>query len=155
MRSRASDALLTRAGVENQYHIRSTASRRQLTARTMSTFLHIRNCFHCAQESAALLTSLSLSRRRNDWFHSKSWIVSSPVSRMIHSSGYAPDCDSISAELLSLHRGQGLELLWRDSLQCPTEEEYVAMVNNSECPYFGRRVCTLRTPPQRRAVYFA
>ncbi|CCM02947.1 uncharacterized protein FIBRA_05062 [Fibroporia radiculosa] len=36
----------------------------------------------------------------------------------------------VTAELLSLHRGQGLELLWRDSLQCPTEEEYVAMVNN-------------------------
>jgi geranylgeranyl diphosphate synthase, type III len=35
------------------------------------------------------------------------------------------------AELLALHRGQGLDLLWRDSLQCPTEEEYVAMVNNS------------------------
>lgn len=37
-----------------------------------------------------------------------------------------------SAELLNLHRGQGLELLWRDSLQCPTEEEYVKMVNNSK-----------------------
>ncbi|KAL1945260.1 hypothetical protein VTO73DRAFT_2111 [Trametes versicolor] len=36
----------------------------------------------------------------------------------------------VTAELLSLHRGQGLELLWRDSLQCPTEEEYVSMVNN-------------------------
>ncbi|KAI9068619.1 terpenoid synthase [Trametes sanguinea] len=36
----------------------------------------------------------------------------------------------VTAELLCLHRGQGLELLWRDSLQCPTEEEYVAMVNN-------------------------
>ncbi|KAF9816784.1 hypothetical protein IEO21_03864 [Rhodonia placenta] len=36
----------------------------------------------------------------------------------------------VTAELLSLHRGQGLELLWRDALQCPTEEEYVAMVNN-------------------------
>ena len=36
------------------------------------------------------------------------------------------------AELLALHRGQGLELLWRDSLQCPTEEEYVNMVNQSE-----------------------
>jgi len=33
-------------------------------------------------------------------------------------------------ELLNLHRGQGLELLWRDSLTCPTEEEYVEMVNN-------------------------
>ena len=32
---------------------------------------------------------------------------------------------------MNLHRGQGLELLWRDSLQCPTEEEYISMVNNS------------------------
>jgi hypothetical protein len=34
-------------------------------------------------------------------------------------------------ELINLHRGQGLEILWRDSLQCPTEEEYIGMVNNS------------------------
>ncbi|KAG0323770.1 geranylgeranyl pyrophosphate synthetase [Dissophora globulifera] len=33
-------------------------------------------------------------------------------------------------ELLCLHRGQGMELLWRDSLTCPTEEEYIAMVND-------------------------
>ncbi|KAF9169476.1 geranylgeranyl pyrophosphate synthetase [Mortierella sp. AD011] len=33
-------------------------------------------------------------------------------------------------ELLSLHRGQGMELLWRDSLTCPTEDEYIAMVND-------------------------
>ena len=37
-------------------------------------------------------------------------------------------------ELVSLHRGQGLELLWRDSLQCPTEEQYISMVNNSMSP---------------------
>ncbi|TFK86420.1 terpenoid synthase [Polyporus arcularius HHB13444] len=36
----------------------------------------------------------------------------------------------VTDELLSLHRGQGLELLWRDSLQCPTEEEYISMVND-------------------------
>ncbi|TDL22985.1 terpenoid synthase [Rickenella mellea] len=36
----------------------------------------------------------------------------------------------ITEELLNLHRGQGLELLWRDSLQCPTEEEYIGMVND-------------------------
>jgi len=36
----------------------------------------------------------------------------------------------VTAELLSLHRGQGLEILWRDSLRCPSEEEYIAMVNN-------------------------
>ncbi|KAJ8074420.1 hypothetical protein PM082_015321 [Marasmius tenuissimus] len=36
----------------------------------------------------------------------------------------------VNGELLALHRGQGLEILWRDSLQCPTEEEYIEMVNN-------------------------
>jgi len=36
----------------------------------------------------------------------------------------------ITSGLISLHRGQGLELLWRDSLMCPTEDEYVDMVNN-------------------------
>src|SRR6202043_1530433 len=33
-------------------------------------------------------------------------------------------------ELINLHRGQGMDLFWRDSLTCPTEEEYVEMVNN-------------------------
>ncbi|KAJ7092523.1 isoprenoid synthase domain-containing protein [Mycena crocata] len=36
---------------------------------------------------------------------------------------------AVNSELLCLHRGQGLELRWRDSLKCPTEEEYVYMVN--------------------------
>ncbi|KAG0234387.1 geranylgeranyl pyrophosphate synthetase [Actinomortierella wolfii] len=33
-------------------------------------------------------------------------------------------------ELLCLHRGQGMELLWRDSLTCPSEEDYIKMVND-------------------------
>ncbi|GJJ69152.1 geranylgeranyl diphosphate synthase, type III [Entomortierella parvispora] len=33
-------------------------------------------------------------------------------------------------EMLCLHRGQGMELLWRDSLTCPTEDEYISMVND-------------------------
>lgn len=33
-------------------------------------------------------------------------------------------------ELLNLHRGQGLDLYWRESLTCPTEEEYLEMVRN-------------------------
>ncbi|KAF8589495.1 terpenoid synthase [Ramaria rubella] len=36
----------------------------------------------------------------------------------------------ITEEMLNLHRGQGLDLFWRDSLICPTEDEYVQMVNN-------------------------
>lgn len=34
-------------------------------------------------------------------------------------------------EGLAVHRGQGLDMVWRDSLQCPTEEQYVSMVNGS------------------------
>ncbi|KAH7883324.1 isoprenoid synthase domain-containing protein [Phlebopus sp. FC_14] len=33
-------------------------------------------------------------------------------------------------ELLALHRGQGREILWRDSLRCPSEEEYIEMVQD-------------------------
>lgn len=33
-------------------------------------------------------------------------------------------------ELLNLHRGQGLDLFWRDSLTCPTEADYLEMVGN-------------------------
>lgn len=33
-------------------------------------------------------------------------------------------------ELINLHRGQGMDLFWRDSLTCPTEQEYIEMVNN-------------------------
>ncbi|KAJ3195442.1 Geranylgeranyl pyrophosphate synthase [Irineochytrium annulatum] len=35
-------------------------------------------------------------------------------------------------ELLALHRGQGMEIYWRDSNICPSEEEYIDMVRNSE-----------------------
>ncbi|KAK9312886.1 isoprenoid synthase domain-containing protein [Lipomyces starkeyi] len=33
-------------------------------------------------------------------------------------------------EMLNLHRGQGLDLYWRDALICPTEGDYIAMVEN-------------------------
>lgn len=32
-------------------------------------------------------------------------------------------------ELINLHRGQGMELFWRDSLTCPTEDEYVSRLS--------------------------
>lgn len=31
-------------------------------------------------------------------------------------------------ELLNLHRGQGYDIMWRDSFKCPSEEEYYAMI---------------------------
>ncbi|KAG1785956.1 isoprenoid synthase domain-containing protein, partial [Suillus plorans] len=36
----------------------------------------------------------------------------------------------VNAELISSHHGQGLDILWRDTLSCPTEDEYVQMVKD-------------------------
>lgn len=33
-------------------------------------------------------------------------------------------------ELLNLHRGQGHDILWRDDVKCPTEEQYLEMVKD-------------------------
>ncbi len=33
-------------------------------------------------------------------------------------------------ELCNLHRGQGMELFWRDTLTCPAEVDYLEMVGN-------------------------
>ncbi|KAI9308225.1 geranylgeranyl pyrophosphate synthase [Cunninghamella echinulata] len=33
-------------------------------------------------------------------------------------------------ELINLHKGQGMELFWRDTLTCPTEAEFLEMVDN-------------------------
>ncbi|CAG7829067.1 unnamed protein product [Allacma fusca] len=37
---------------------------------------------------------------------------------------HARAVDVFSAQLLELHRGQGMEIYWRDTFQCPTEEQY-------------------------------
>ncbi|KDE05002.1 hypothetical protein, variant [Microbotryum lychnidis-dioicae p1A1 Lamole] len=38
--------------------------------------------------------------------------------------------EMVTEELLNLHRGQGMDLFWRENLICPTEPEYIDMVNN-------------------------
>lgn len=38
--------------------------------------------------------------------------------------------EMIVDEMVNLHRGQGMDLYWRDNLVCPTEAEYIEMVNN-------------------------
>jgi len=38
--------------------------------------------------------------------------------------------DIFTNELLHLHRGQGMDLYWRDTLTCPTEDDYLEMVQN-------------------------
>ena len=36
-------------------------------------------------------------------------------------------------EMVRLHQGQGLDIAWRDHCQCPSEDDYIAMVENSAC----------------------
>ncbi|CAG9999376.1 unnamed protein product [Clonostachys byssicola] len=38
--------------------------------------------------------------------------------------------DIFAEELVNLHRGQGMDLYWRDTLTCPTEDDYLEMVGN-------------------------
>jgi len=42
--------------------------------------------------------------------------------------------------LLELHRGQGMDIYWRDSVTCPTEEEYKTMVIRKTGGLFGLAV---------------
>ncbi|CDW99103.1 hypothetical protein [Sporisorium scitamineum] len=58
-------------------------------------------------------------------------------------------------ELINLHRGQGMDLLWRDSLICPTEEEYVEMVNNKTGGLFRIAVKLMlsQSPSARKAGF--
>ncbi|CAD6568039.1 MAG: geranylgeranyl pyrophosphate synthetase [Cyphobasidiales sp. Tagirdzhanova-0007] len=49
-----------------------------------------------------------------------------------HSQGGSANLlEIVNDELLNLHRGQGMDLYWRDSLTCPTEQEYIDMVSNT------------------------
>ncbi|OWF50319.1 geranylgeranyl pyrophosphate synthase-like [Mizuhopecten yessoensis] len=43
-------------------------------------------------------------------------------------------------QLLELHRGQGMDIYWRDAIICPTEDEYKAMVTKKTGGLFGLAV---------------
>lgn len=44
-----------------------------------------------------------------------------------------PSCTYVpcAEDLLELHRGQGKDIYWRDTNTCPTEDEYLEMVEQS------------------------
>lgn len=49
-----------------------------------------------------------------------------------------PKAVSIFTEqLLELHRGQGMDIYWRDSFVCPTEVEYLDMIKRKTGGLFG------------------
>ena len=48
-------------------------------------------------------------------------------------------------ELLNLHRGQGQDIFWRDSMTCPTEEQYLQMVQDKTGGLFRLAVGLLQS----------
>ncbi|KAH9821515.1 isoprenoid synthase domain-containing protein [Melampsora americana] len=47
-------------------------------------------------------------------------------------------------EITALHRGQGIDLYWRDSFVCPTEEEYLLMIYNKTGASFRMAIRLLK-----------
>ena len=68
-------------------------------------------------------------------------------------------------ELCNLHRGQGMDLFWRDTLTCPSEQDYLEMVGNKTGGLFRLAVQLMQaesksdkyvtTPPPSFSVYTA
>eukprot|EP00092_Neocalanus_flemingeri_P008607 GFUD01009275.1.p1 GENE.GFUD01009275.1~~GFUD01009275.1.p1 ORF type:complete len:328 (+),score=121.21 GFUD01009275.1:39-1022(+) len=52
-----------------------------------------------------------------------------------------PDAVTVfTQQLLELHRGQGMEIYWRDNFTCPTEEEYKLMISRKTGGLFNLAV---------------
>lgn len=51
-------------------------------------------------------------------------------------------------ELLNLHRGQGMDLFWRDTLTCPSEDDYLEMVGNKTGGLFRLAVKLMQAESQ-------
>ena len=45
----------------------------------------------------------------------------------------------VTEQLIELHRGQGMDIYWRDAHKCPTEEEYKEMVIRSKVYIWNNR----------------
>ena len=56
-------------------------------------------------------------------------------------------------ELCNLHRGQGLDLYWRDTLTCPTEAEYLEMVGNKTAGLFRLAIKLMQAESQSDKYY--
>ncbi|XP_054718340.1 terpene synthase-like isoform X2 [Uloborus diversus] len=51
--------------------------------------------------------------------------------------GHPKATEVFTEQLLELHRGQGMEIYWRDNFSCPTEHEYKEMVKRKTGGLFG------------------
>ncbi len=57
-----------------------------------------------------------------------------------------------TTELLNLHRGQGMDLFWRDTLTCPTEDDYLEMVQNKTGGLFRLAVKLMQAESADKSV---
>ncbi|KAL9961234.1 hypothetical protein ACROYT_G030139 [Oculina patagonica] len=63
-----------------------------------------------------------------------------------------PQCITIfTEELLELHRGQGMDIYWRDSYTCPTEDEYREMVKRKTGGLFRLAVKLMQSFSENRS----
>ncbi|XP_029200954.2 geranylgeranyl pyrophosphate synthase-like isoform X4 [Acropora millepora] len=65
-----------------------------------------------------------------------------------------PECINIfTEELLELHRGQGMDIYWRDSYSCPTEDEYKEMVQRKTGGLFRLAVKLMQTFSENKSNF--
>ncbi|MDI1488577.1 MAG: geranylgeranyl pyrophosphate synthetase [Ramalina farinacea] len=56
-------------------------------------------------------------------------------------------------ELCNLHRGQGMDLFWRDTLICPSEQDYLEMVGNKTGGLFRLAVLLMQAESRSEKNY--
>ena len=54
-----------------------------------------------------------------------------------------------TTELLNLHRGQGMDIYWREALVCPTQNEYLQMVSNKTGGLFRLAIKLMQAESQQ------
>lgn len=65
-----------------------------------------------------------------------------------------PDATTVFTEqLLELHRGQGMEIYWRDNFICPTESQYMDMVKRKTGGLFGLAIRLLQLFSQNKSDF--
>ncbi|EXJ65855.1 uncharacterized protein A1O5_11096 [Cladophialophora psammophila CBS 110553] len=62
--------------------------------------------------------------------NSANYVYFLALRELLHLESRDEAMEIFTTELLNLHRGQGMDLYWRDTLTCPTEDDYLEMVQN-------------------------
>ncbi|PYH50424.1 FPP/GGPP synthase family protein [Aspergillus niger CBS 101883] len=74
------------------------------------------------------------------------------VQQCVQQLGNPQVVEIFTEELLNLHRGQGMDLFWRETLICPTEEEYLDMISNRTGRLFRLAIRPLQAESLRTSM---